>query len=203
MCGSDASYKVISLSKKFPSIHQSPVIEKFEDSIFKVRYFTHCMSHGNCMDICCSYGVDVDAENAAKIMNMADELERFTKTSRNEWFSDEGVTDPEFPGGRYTRTKVKNGLCVFKNPEGRGCMIHSFCLEKGLDYHQLKPMVSTLFPITFDEGLLHPSDETMDRTLACLDQGLTIYRGVRDELRYYFGEELVAELDSYERELSA
>ena len=33
-------------------------------------------------------------------------------------------------------------------------MIHRFCLEEGLDYHTLKPMVSILFPLTFEHGVL-------------------------------------------------
>ncbi len=61
-------------------------------------------------------------------------------------------------------------------------------------------MVCTLFPCTFDGGLLHPSNEILDRTLQCIDDGPTLYQGVRDEIAWYFGAELVRELDAIERE---
>ena len=57
-------------------------------------------------------------------------------------------------------------------------------------------MVCSLFPVTFDCGLLHPSNEIVDRSLQCIDDGPTLYRGVRDEIAWYFGAELVAELDA-------
>ena len=65
-----------------------------------------------------------------------------------------------------------------------------------MDYHDLKPIVSTLFPIPFDKGQLQPSDEVDDRTLVCLDSGPSLYRGARTELLHYFGMELITELDS-------
>jgi hypothetical protein len=77
-------------------------------------------------------------------------------------------------------------------------MIHSYAIERGLDYHDLKPMVSALFPATFDDGLLHPSNEIVDRSLQCIDDGPTVYRGIRSEIAWYFGEALVAELDALE-----
>lgn len=202
MCNSDSGHKVISLSRAYPSIYNVPVLNRFEDSIFRYKYFTNCLSCGFCGDICCSFGVDIDVENIGRIMETADALEAYTRTSRHDWFHGEYITDAEFPGGRYTRVKTRNGICVFKDPEGRGCMIHSFCLKNGLDFHRLKPMVSSLFPITFDEGLLHPMDEVMENSLVCLNEGESIYRGVRSELLFCFGEELVKELDTYERELA-
>jgi hypothetical protein len=85
----------------------------------------------------------------------------------------------------------------------RGCQIHAFAATRGTDYHDLKPMVCTLFPCTFDGGLLHPSNEILDKTLQCIDDGPTLYQGVRDEIAWYFGAELVAELDAFERDALA
>ena len=56
-------------------------------------------------------------------------------------------------------------------------------------------MVSVLFPVTFDDGLLHTSTEIEDKSLQCIGDGPTVYQGVRDEIAWYFGPELVAELD--------
>jgi hypothetical protein len=64
-------------------------------------------------------------------------------------------------------------------------------------------MVSILFPVTFDGGLLHPSNEILDRSLQCIDDGPTLYRGVRGEIAWYFGDELVLELDGMERDALA
>jgi hypothetical protein len=50
---------------------------------------------------------------------------------------------------------------------------------------------------------LHASNEILDRSLQCIDDGPSLYRGVRDEVRYYFGDELVAQLDEFERDALA
>ncbi len=36
----------------------------------------------------------------------------------------------------------------------------------------------------------------LDKSLACAGDGPTVYEGARDELKYYFGEAFVAELDA-------
>ena len=61
---------------------------------------------------------------------------RESLVARREW---NWTTIREFPGGRQTRTSVEDGACVFRSRTGRGCMLHSFALDRGLDYHELKP----------------------------------------------------------------
>jgi hypothetical protein len=56
-------------------------------------------------------------------------------------------------------------------------------------------MVSLLFPVTFEKGVLLPSAEVLDRSLACTGNGDSLYDGARDELQYFFGSSLVDELD--------
>jgi hypothetical protein len=174
-------------------------VDRVETDIFVLTYFVHCMQCSYCGDSCCQYGADVDADNAARLQARAGDLEQFTGVARERWFTGEWTNDPEFPGGMHTRTRVHDGACVFRSRAGRGCMIHSFALERGIDYHELKPMVSVLFPITFDQGLLHPSNEIRDRSLQCYGDGPTLYQGVRSEVSWYFGPELVGELDELER----
>ncbi len=60
------------------------------------------------------------------------------------WFTTDIIADPEFPSGAQIRTQAANGACVFLDRKQRGCLIHRYCLEEGLDYHSLKPMVSVL-----------------------------------------------------------
>ena len=57
-------------------------------------------------------------------------------------------------------------------------------------------MVSSLFPVTFGGGALLCSDELHDGSLVCAGDGPTAYEMARSELAYYFGPELVTELDA-------
>jgi hypothetical protein len=75
-------------------------------------------------------------------------------------------------------------------------MLHSYAITTGRDYHAVKPMVSTLFPVTFGGGALVVSDELEDGSLVCSAVGPTAYEAAREELAYYFGDALVTELDA-------
>ncbi|MDP9150910.1 MAG: hypothetical protein M3O36_13350 [Myxococcota bacterium] len=186
------------LSRAYACRWGVPIVDRVDTAIFARTYFVQCMDCSYCHDSCCQYGVDVDVTNVARLDAHAASLEQYTGVPRARWFTGEWCDDGEFPGGRQTRTRVEDGACVFRNRRGRGCTIHSFAVERGIDYHELKPMVSVLFPITFDGGLLHPSNEILDRSLQCIDDGPTLYRGVRSEVGWYFGGDLVAELDALE-----
>jgi hypothetical protein len=194
------------LSRAYTCRYGAPTVDRVDPAIFVRSYFMNCMQCTYCFDSCCQYGVDVDVTNVARLREQAKGdrgLEAFTGVPEERWFTGEWVDDKEFPGGRMTRTSVEDGACVFRSRKGRGCMIHSYALERGIDYHDLKPMVSALFPLTFDYGLLHPSNEIVDRSLQCIDDGPSLYRGVRDEVGYYFGQGLVGELDAFERDALA
>lgn len=179
-----------------------PTIARAHGDIFVKRYFTRCMQCTFCHDVCCQYGVDVDLENVTRLRAHADGLEAFTGVPRERWFTDEGQPDPEYPGGGFTRTQIDEGGCVFRSRTARGCMIHSYALERGIDYHELKPMISVLFPITYSGDTLYPSTEIEDASLICIDQGPTLYEAIRDELRYYFGDGLVEDLDRVARSIT-
>jgi NAD-dependent dihydropyrimidine dehydrogenase PreA subunit len=170
------------LSRSYTCRFGAPVVDRVDTAIFVQRYFMNCMGCDYCHDSCCQYGADVDVENVARVEARAAEIEAFTGIPRSRWWTGVWNDDAEFPGGRQTRTAVEDGACVFRSRAGRGCMLHSFALEKGLDYHELKPLVSSLFPVTFDYGLLHPSNEIADRSLQCIGDGPTLYEGVRSEI---------------------
>jgi len=196
---SNQTYETITFKKKYPSVYGVPVIDRFETSIFKFQYYTYCLSCDFCNDICCSNGVDIDIDNVNRIMTYAEQIEDYIKIPKTEWFLESYNNDHEFPGGKCTRTKVKDGSCVFMNKTGHYCNIHKFCMLNNINFHILKPIVSSLFPMTFDEGLLHPSNEVLDNSLLCLHKGPTLYQGIRDELIYYFGIEMANELDLFEK----
>ncbi|GAA0564247.1 hypothetical protein [Rhizomicrobium electricum] len=186
---------MIALSRAYACGLGAPTIDRVDERIFALRYFAACMDCGFCADQCCSYGVDIDAANINALRGLGSDFAAFVGVPPADWLTGELVSDPEFPSGAYGRTATRNGQCVFADSSARGCRIHAWCLRQGLDYHRFKPLVSILFPVTFEYGALVPSPETLDRTLVCSGEGATLYEGVRNELRYYFGDAFIAELD--------
>jgi hypothetical protein len=186
---------MIALGRDYPSIFGAPVVRAVDERIFCLRYFARCMDCTFCGDQCCDYGVDIDAANMDRLRGLGTAFESFAGVPQSGWFTPELTEDAEFPSGRHGRTRSVDGKCVFADRKGRGCRIHAWCLQNGLDYHLLKPMVSILFPVTFELGVLVPSPEAVDASLICSGQGDRLYEGVRDEIGYYFGEELVTALD--------
>jgi hypothetical protein len=184
------------LSAEHASIFGAPVLRTVDTRIFSLRYFTRCMACGFCNDQCCSYGVDIDAANAEKLLAMGEEFKAYVGVPASEWFTADLIEDAEFPSGRHRRTQTRGSYCVFHEPGGRGCKIHAWCLEHDLDYHLYKPMVSILFPLTFNHGCLEPSSEVLDGSLVCAGDGPSLYEGARGELEYYFGARLIAELET-------
>ena len=187
---------MIALKRDYPSIFGAPVIRAVDPDIFNFRYFTHCMSCTFCDDACCSYGVDIDVENMARLKALGPDFAQAVGTPPEDWFMEEIESDVEFPGGAAGRTRAVDGACVFLDRKQRGCKIHAYCLTNGIDYHLLKPLVSILFPLTFEHGALVPSGEVTDKELICAGEGPALYDGVRCELAYYFGEAFVGELDA-------
>ncbi len=187
------------LERSFASRYGAPVIRRVDLEIFHRTYFTHCLRCTYCHDACCDHGVDVDLWHVRQIEQWADEIETYTGISRDRWFTSEVERDPEVPGGASRRTRVKDGHCVFLNRRGRGCLLHSFCNDHDLDYHDLKSMVDCLFPLSFYEQTLCTADDVADDSLICLNEGPTLYRGLRHELEYYFGKEFISHLDEVEK----
>ena len=186
---------MIALDRAYPSIAGAPVLSDVDPAIFRLRYFRRCMACAFCGDQCCDHGVDIDVGNVRRLEALGPEFAAFVGSDPAHWFTDEIIADREFPGGAHRRTRSVNGHCVFRASRGRGCRIHAFCLDKGLDYRSLKPLVSILFPVTFEHGVLMPSTELRDGTLVCGGEGDTLYEGARAELAHFFGNDLVAELD--------
>jgi Fe-S-cluster containining protein len=194
---------ITALSRPFASIEGVPVVSHVDTEIFVRTYFMHCMRCDFCHDSCCGHGADIDAANVRRLRAHADALEAYVGVPRQEWLQGKYTEDDDFPGGRYTRTRTQNGRCVFLNRKGRGCLIHRYCVERDLDFHELKPLVCSLFPLSFHEGVLFPSAETIDGSLQCLGPGPTLYQGAREDVRYYFGSDLVAELDAVDTRVRA
>lgn len=188
------------LSRTYESRFGQPVVTHIDPAIFTERYYRDCMGCGFCHDSCCQYGCDVDLANANRLLGQYGEaLEQFIGRPKETWFHDDLRHDVDVPGGVYRRSRVVDGACVFRNTRGRGCGIHAWCIDAGLDYHDIKPIVCWLFPIGIESGALVPPNEVLDKTLVCVDQGETLYRSQRGELQNLFGDELVAELDELDQ----
>jgi Fe-S-cluster containining protein len=181
----------------------APIVREVDPAIFRQRYYGHCLACTFCHDACCQHGVDVAVVERDRILTYADLLEPIVGVPRARWFEPTVVRDADFPGGAATRTAIVDGGCVFLTRDARGCALHGLALARGEDYHEIKPMVSALFPVTFGGGTLLCSEELLDGSLVCGGEGPTAYEMARAELAYYFGDALVAELDLLAQRTSA
>lgn len=171
----------------------APVVKQIDDGIFTKRYLGNCMDCSFCDDICCSYGCAVDRQEVATILKYAGQLEPELGIPSSRWFEDKFESDVDYPSGEVCRTKVLNGRCVFFKRGFRGCSIHRFGLNKGVDIHQIKPMVCSLFPVTWEDDRMFVSS-FLDE-LPCKDKGVTVFEAQKDVLKVYFGSDFVSELE--------
>jgi len=190
--------ETVPLSREYAAREGSPILTHVAPRIFTLTYFQPCMSCTFCNDHCCSYGVALDLPNQARIKEHAEGIRPYTTGEVKDWFLTDTCEDTDFPGAVALDTKVVGRGCAFLRPNSRGCGIHAYTIDRGMDYHALKPIYCSLFPVTVDGGYLVPSCEVDEKSLLCVGPGATVYRGSRDELLFYFGKELVAELDALE-----
>jgi Fe-S-cluster containining protein len=208
------------LSRSYTCRFGAPVLDHLDPAIFRLTYFAECMSCTFCHDACCQYGADIEMPRVAALERYQAELEQYVGAGRESWFRDDPedvgiLVEAEYPGGAYTRTQFQHlppgripdtdFACVFLDvaPGGRGCLIHRFALERGIDVHEIKPLVCLLFPLSFDSGKLKPAYEFEVDDLICQGPGPSLYQAAREDVRWYFGSELVAELDRLERHYAA
>jgi Fe-S-cluster containining protein len=171
-------------------------IRGVEEEIFSVRCEPDCLKFDVCRDICCSYGCDVSRNEAARILERKEELENLLKVPATRWFKQHWTKDADFPSGEFVRSRVHRGKCVFYAHELRGCMLHRFAVKEGFDPHLIKPMVCFMFPATWENGNLLVAGFLSE--LPCYAKGITVYQSQKKEIGYYFGAEIVKELDKQE-----
>ena len=175
-----------------------PALRRVDTRIFLLRYYAKCMSCDFCRDACCQYGCDVSSVERARIWELRAEIAPYVASPPEEWFAKEVLEDPDYESGTYVRAQRVDGKCVFRRAKGKGCALHTYAVENGRDYHDIKPQVCWLFPATWERGLLRPSFEVAEE-LVCRGQGSILYDAVRGELLRRFGAALVEELDGLRR----
>jgi len=168
-------------------------IDKVDEGIFTRVYFGHCLDCLFCDDLCCSYGCQVDGVEKDRILTYTGQLQARLAVPASQWFEEQTARDADFPSGDFVRTKIYRNKCVFWDHGARGCSLHKFASERGLDQHLLKPMVCSLFPVSWAGGCLFVS-QFLDE-LPCKDQGVSVFEAQKDDLRFYFGAEFVSELE--------
>src|SRR3569832_424717 len=104
---------VVALWREHASIITAPVLREVDTRIFGLRYFTLCMACGFCNDQCCSYGVDIDFDNAQELRGLGEGFRNFVGVPEEDWFTGELVEDVVFLFGCYTRTQTRGSHCVF------------------------------------------------------------------------------------------
>ena len=167
--------------------------------IFLKQYFAHCLQCNFCQDWCCSFGADIDIGNVEKIQEQKEEILPFVRPPEGEWFEADYTYYEEYAGSQYTRINPQGPRCAFISKDQRGCGLHRYALSKQMDYHEIKPLVCILFPLSFGEGILSTAPELDDNSLVCSGSGYSAYQAMRSELEFYFGHGFLEELDSIEK----
>ncbi len=190
-----------------------PRFRRAQRDIFIKRVTADCMVH-DCrlrkdagrlkLDACCQYGVDADLGERDAILAHKDEIAALLhdEPAAQPWFKSEESVDPDFPSGRFVRTRTYGDGCLFLAHDLRGCAIHRASVENGWDFRGVKPHVCRLFPLSYDQQSIVMSDDYADYSCAFEPDSPTVYQVGRDTLGDVFGAELVVALDAAEAEVN-
>jgi hypothetical protein len=182
-----------------------PRFRRVDPEIFLRRIVADCMAHRcrmheedrELLDACCQHGADVDTGERDRILEHAAQIRALLRPEARTvpWFDGEETVDPDFPSGRLVRTHLFRGGCVFLAHDGRGCAIHRASIERGWDFHGVKPHVCRLFPLSYDSQSILVSDDYPEYSCAHLPSAPTLYRNGRSTLAAIFGDDLIRALD--------
>jgi hypothetical protein len=192
---------IIKLSRDYKSIHGLPVISSVDTEIFTMVYPGSSCHDMGCSNVCCIGGgfMDIIAFNKLKDHLDKDPLNKY------DWTGYNFENDPYYPGGQgcYTKFDDTEG-CFYKNREGMGCVIHSYCLNNKIDFRELKFFACCMFPVEVNKigdnknVLCAGYELRFDKyeNLPCKKTGdSTVYECSKNDIEYYFGIELIDELE--------
>lgn len=186
---------------------------RVDERIFTQGFVEYC-DISKCGGGCCHSGVFVDAGEYQTILEHKAEIGRAMDETQNTdpatWFDNEWVDDADFPSKRATGTMVHDrdgGIsgftegCVFLDRR-HFCSIQVAAADQGLHRWSWKPKYCILFPITVVDGVIMYDDSHSDDLHHCGPQGVgnyvhSVFEAMQEEIRYVFGEEALAALQSY------
>jgi hypothetical protein len=130
-------------------------IAKIDDAVYAHKGFDEngCI-RSRCTDLCCAYGADVDRETYELIKEHKERIELLSAAAFEDFFESTWSGDRDFLGGDSIRSRVgKDGHCIFRLPEQKGCILFKLALEDGLP-KRIIPSICRLFPLTWNNGIL-------------------------------------------------
>jgi Fe-S-cluster containining protein len=169
---------------------------KIDPKIFTFSFGCKCTGE------CCHYGVYTDLKEYQHILEIKDKiiplLDETQPKDVSLWF-EEPEKDESFESGIAVGTELHNNKCVFLDGNGL-CTLQKLALLEGVDQWNYKPLYCILFPLTIYEETLTIDDEHIERLKTCNNNsanGKSIYDSCKDELRHFFGEDGLQEIEEF------
>ena len=146
-------------------------ITRIDDAVYAHRGFDEkgCIK-SHCTDLCCEYGADVDKEAYALIKKHKKRIELQNATAFEDFFEEAWSGERDFLGGNSIRSRIgKEGGCIFRFPEQKGCILFKLAIEDGLP-RRIIPSICRLFPLTWNNGTLEYYErEHVPQACNCLE----------------------------------
>ena len=167
-------------------------ISKIDDAVYDRKGFDeHGCVKSRCTDLCCEYGADVDQEAYDLIKEHKARIEGISAAKFEDFFENAWSGDGDFLGGNSIRSRVgKEGCCIFRFPEQKGCILFKLAMEDGLP-RRIIPSICRLFPLTWNnETLEYYAREHVPQLCNCLEvqntEGRSIFETQREAIEDIF-----------------
>jgi hypothetical protein len=172
---------------------------KIDPVIFTLKF--SCVCNGEC----CNYGVYTDLKEHKVILGIKDQIiplmDETQTTDPAKWF-EAPEKDEDFDSGIAVGTELYNSKCVFLDKFGL-CTLQKLAIFNNEPRWKYKPLYCFLFPLTLYNGAITVDDEHINRLKTCNKfpiASTTLYEACLDELKHFFGEDGIAELEEYRKE---
>ncbi len=158
-----------------------------------------------CSGECCWYGVYMDLKEMETILDKKDlikkQMDETQITDESKWF-EPILEDGDFESGYCAGTEIYNHKCVFLDKNGF-CSLQKAAISENEFKWKYKPIYCVLFPLVVFEGKFTIDDTHLERMHYCSkskNHKSTIFEAMKEEIRYFFGEEGFSELLQYKNE---
>ena len=135
------------------------VINEIHKEVLTKKGFDHRGCYGSpCKSACCRYGCEVDKESYNLIFKNKKLIEGRLGINLDDFFEKEWSNDKEYLGNNSVDTKTRNGYCVFKLNEAKGCILFELAFNKQVS-KRIIPSICRLYPLTWGGGELMVTDD--------------------------------------------